>query len=75
MEVCWFVSVPFRVQGDCHEDSFPEIQGLEEDDGEEDEDDEDEEEEDEEYENEFITINVTNEEGQAKEIGHVKEKK
>uniref|UniRef100_A0A1S4H1G3 CitMHS domain-containing protein n=2 Tax=Anopheles gambiae TaxID=7165 RepID=A0A1S4H1G3_ANOGA len=64
-----------RLHGDCHEDSFPEIQGLEEDDGEEDEDDEDEEEEDEEYENEFITINVTNEEGQAKEIGHVKEKK
>ncbi|XP_058125318.1 P protein-like [Anopheles ziemanni] len=63
-----------RLHGDCHEDSFPEIQGLEED-GDEEDDGEEEEEEDEEYENEFITINVTNEEGQNKEIGHVKEKK
>lgn len=47
---------------------------MEEDGGDE-EDEEEEEEEDEEYENEFITINVTNEEGQNKEIGHVKEKK
>ncbi|XP_035779785.1 P protein-like isoform X1 [Anopheles albimanus] len=63
-----------RLHGGSNEDSFPEIQGMEEDGGDE-EDEEEEEEEDEEYENEFITINVTNEEGQNKEIGHVKEKK
>ncbi|XP_058062924.1 P protein-like isoform X2 [Anopheles bellator] len=68
-----------RLHGGSNEDSFPEMQGTEDDPGGdddgEDDDDEEGEEGDEEYENEFITINVTNEEGQNKEIGHVKEKK
>ncbi|XP_052864843.1 P protein-like [Anopheles cruzii] len=70
-----------RLHGGSNEDSFPEMQGTEDgaggdnDDGDEDDDEEGDEEGDEEYENEFITINVTNEEGQNKEIGHVKEKK
>uniref|UniRef100_A0A8D8HST2 P protein n=1 Tax=Culex pipiens TaxID=7175 RepID=A0A8D8HST2_CULPI len=58
-----------RLHGDDHEDSFPEIQPMEDD------VEEEEEEEDEDNGNEFITINVSNEHGQSKEIDHIREKK
>ncbi|XP_055638999.1 P protein-like isoform X2 [Toxorhynchites rutilus septentrionalis] len=58
-----------RLHGDDHEDSFPEIQPLEDDVAEEEE-----QEDGEDNGNEFITINVTNEQGQSKEIEHIKEK-
>lgn len=59
-----------RLNGDDNEDSFPEIQTMDDDEveGEDEEDDED-------NGNEFITINVTNEQGENKELEHIKEKK
>ncbi|XP_053694022.1 P protein-like [Sabethes cyaneus] len=58
-----------RLHGDDHEDSFPEIQPMD------DEEEEEEEYDDDDNGNEFITINVTNEEGQNREVEHIKEKK
>ncbi|XP_062548616.1 P protein-like isoform X2 [Armigeres subalbatus] len=60
-----------RLHGDDHEDSFPEIQPMDDDEVEEEADEED----DEDNGNEFITINVTNEQGENKELEHIKEKK
>ncbi|XP_062705495.1 P protein isoform X2 [Aedes albopictus] len=60
-----------RLHGDDHEDSFPDIQPMDDDEDE----GEEEEEDDEDNGNEFITINVTNEQGENKELEHIKEKK
>ncbi|XP_055600405.1 P protein-like isoform X1 [Uranotaenia lowii] len=62
-----------RLHGDDHEDSFPEIQQLEYEVEEEEEDEDDDDDDD--NGNEFITINVTNEQGQHREVDHIKEKK
>lgn len=71
MITCFFRFLPHSNTGDDHEDSFPEIQPMDD----EDEDEEEEEEDDEDNGNEFITINVTNEQGVNKELEHIKEKK